>query len=98
MAEPAPERMSGHYFEPSPSSRSAPKEVRLDLPDLSLTLTTDRGVFSPDRIDTGTKHLLLDGPDAGRHRHAGRPRLRLRRHRVRAAPALPGGARSGRST
>jgi 16S rRNA (guanine1207-N2)-methyltransferase len=62
MAEPAPEGTSGHYFESSPSSRSAQKEVRLDLPDLSLTLLTDRGVFSPDRIDTGTKHLLLDGP------------------------------------
>src|SRR5262245_50790435 len=62
MAEPAAKDSSGHYFEPSPSSRSAPREIRLDLPDLSLTLTTDRGVFSPDRIDTGTKHLLLDGP------------------------------------
>ena len=62
MAEPASKDSSGQYFEPSPSSRSAPKEIRLDLPDLSLTLATDRGVFSPDRIDTGTKHLLLDGP------------------------------------
>ena len=62
MAEPARKGTSGHYFEASPSSRSAPKEVQLHLPDLSLTLTTDRGVFSPARIDTGTKHLLLDGP------------------------------------
>ena len=62
MGEPGTERASGHYFDPSPTSRSAPKEVRLDLPDLSLTLVTDRGVFSPDRIDTGTKHLLLEGP------------------------------------
>ena len=62
MAEPASKDSSGHYFEPSPSSRSAPQEIRLDLPDLSLTLATDRGVFSPERIDTGTKHLLLDGP------------------------------------
>ena len=62
MAEPAPKGTSGHYFESSPSSRSAQKQVRLDLPDLSLTLLTDRGVFSPDRIDTGTKHLLLDAP------------------------------------
>ena len=64
MAEPASKDSRGHYFEPSPSSRSAPQEIRLDLPDLSLTLATDRGVFSPDRIDTGTKHLLLDGPAA----------------------------------
>ncbi len=57
MAEPA-----GHYFDATPGSRSVPREIRLDLPDLSFTLTTDRGVFSPDRIDTGTKHLLLEGP------------------------------------
>ena len=62
MAEPARDGASGHYFEATPSSRSQPKEVRLDLPDLSLSLLTDRGVFSPDRIDTGTKHLLLDAP------------------------------------
>jgi 16S rRNA (guanine1207-N2)-methyltransferase len=62
MAEPASKDSSGHYFDPNPSSPSAPQEIRLDLPDLSLTLVTDRGVFSPDRIDTGTKHLLLDGP------------------------------------
>jgi 16S rRNA (guanine1207-N2)-methyltransferase len=62
MAEPASKRSSGHYFEPNPSSPSAPKEIRLDLPDVSFTLITDRGVFSPDRIDTGTKHLLLDAP------------------------------------
>lgn len=57
MGEPA-----GHYFDATPGSRSTPKEIRLDLPDLSLPLTTDRGVFSPDRVDTGTKHLLLHGP------------------------------------
>jgi 16S rRNA (guanine1207-N2)-methyltransferase len=57
MGEPA-----GHYFEAAPSSRSAPRIVRLDLPDCSLSLTTDRGVFSPARIDTGTKLLLLEGP------------------------------------
>src|SRR5688572_6384536 len=58
MGEPA-----GHYFDATPRSRSAPREVRLDLPDLSLTFTTDRGTFSPDRIDTGTKLLLLEGPE-----------------------------------
>src|SRR5688500_823444 len=62
MTEPARKGVSGHYFEQRPSSRSKRREVRLDLPDLSLTLTTDGGVFSPDRIDTGTKYLLLEGP------------------------------------
>jgi 16S rRNA (guanine1207-N2)-methyltransferase len=58
---------AGHYFDATPQSRSAPQEVRLDLPDLSLALTTDRGTFSPDRVDTGTKHLLLDGPPPAPH-------------------------------
>lgn len=66
MTEPAGKGVPGHYFDENPSSRSQPKQVRLDLPDLSLTLATDRGVFSPDRIDTGTKHLLLDGPAPAR--------------------------------
>ena len=29
---------------------------------MSFTLTTDRGVFSPEGVDPGTKLLLLDGP------------------------------------
>jgi 16S rRNA (guanine1207-N2)-methyltransferase len=57
MPEPA-----GHYFDAEPGAASRPRTVRLDLPDRSLTLTTDRGVFSGDRVDPGTKYLLLDGP------------------------------------
>jgi 16S rRNA (guanine1207-N2)-methyltransferase len=34
--------------------------VRLTLPDLSLELATDRGVFSPEAIDAGTKLLLTE--------------------------------------
>jgi 16S rRNA (guanine1207-N2)-methyltransferase len=43
--------------------------VRLDLPDLSLVLRTDRGVFSGGRIDPGTKYLLTEAPapPAGGH-------------------------------
>ncbi len=37
--------------------------MRLALPDLHLDLLTDRGTFSPDRIDAGTKALLLDGAE-----------------------------------
>jgi 16S rRNA (guanine1207-N2)-methyltransferase len=50
-----------HYFSPAPAARSRPTSVDLVLPDLSLTLLTDRGTFSPDAIDPGTKLLLLDG-------------------------------------
>jgi 16S rRNA (guanine1207-N2)-methyltransferase len=34
----------------------------LTLPDLDLELLTDRGVFSGDRVDPGTKVLLVDAP------------------------------------
>ena len=36
--------------------------MRLTLPDLTIDLATDRGVFSRDGIDPGTKLLLLDAP------------------------------------
>lgn len=51
-----------HYYSPSPDTPSRPATVRLDLPDLSLTLRTDSGVFSGTRIDPGTKYLLLEAP------------------------------------
>lgn len=61
-----------HYFSASPTSGSRPDTVRLTLPDLTLDLTTDRGVFSPTRIDPGTKLLLSEiqdrAPDVGRRR------------------------------
>jgi 16S rRNA (guanine1207-N2)-methyltransferase len=53
---------SSHYFSPSPVAASRPSTVRLDLPDLSLALRTDRGVFSGARIDPGTKYLLTEAP------------------------------------
>ncbi len=52
------------YFSDSPQVASARRTVALDLPDLSLALTTDRGVFSADRVDAGSKLLLLEGPAA----------------------------------
>ena len=53
-----------HYFDPSPSTASEPSVVELTLPDVHLYLRTDRGVFGRNRIDPGTKLLLLDGPRA----------------------------------
>ena len=52
----------GHYFDEEPAVASARGAVPLVLPDLSVTLTTDRGVFARDAVDPGTKLLLLDGP------------------------------------
>jgi 16S rRNA G1207 methylase RsmC len=58
MAEPT----SGHYFDAEPAAHSEPREVDLTLPGVSLTLTTDRGVFAVDGVDPGTKLLLLEAP------------------------------------
>jgi len=65
MAEPT----NGHYFDADPAARSAPREVDLALPDLTLRLATDRGVFAGDAVDPGTKLLLLEAPapDATQH-------------------------------
>ena len=51
-----------HYFDEEPTTESAPRTVDLSLPDLRLRLETDRGVFGYDRIDSGTKLLLLRAP------------------------------------
>ncbi|MEO7429183.1 MAG: methyltransferase [Acidimicrobiales bacterium] len=52
----------GHYFEANPEAGSRRGSVRLDLPDRSFTLTTDRGVFAGGHVDAGTKYLLLEAP------------------------------------
>jgi 16S rRNA (guanine1207-N2)-methyltransferase len=56
-----PPGSSSHYFDANPSTASRPGQVDLTLPDLRLTLATDRGVFAAERIDPGTKLLLLQG-------------------------------------
>jgi 16S rRNA (guanine1207-N2)-methyltransferase len=50
------------YFDPEPAVTSSPQTVGLVLPDLSVRLTTDRGVFSREGVDPGTKLLLLEAP------------------------------------
>ena len=52
----------GHYFDEQPDAPSMPRNVELRLPDMSVTLTTDRGVFGYDQIDAGSKLLLLKAP------------------------------------
>jgi 16S rRNA (guanine1207-N2)-methyltransferase len=52
----------GHYFDEQPDAPSMPREIELWLPDMSVTLTTDRGVFGYDQIDAGSKLLLLKAP------------------------------------
>ncbi|RNL81806.1 class I SAM-dependent methyltransferase [Halostreptopolyspora alba] len=54
--------MAQHYFDPNPTSASRPTTVNLVLPDLHLRLTTDSGMFSPTKIDLGTRILLETVP------------------------------------
>jgi 16S rRNA (guanine1207-N2)-methyltransferase len=53
----------GHYFSARPATGSAPAQVELPLPEgRLLRLAVDRGVFSGDRVDPGTRILLAEGP------------------------------------
>ena len=51
-----------HYFTERPPAAHRPGVVRVVLPDLFLELETDSGVFSPDRLDPGTRLLLDEAP------------------------------------
>ena len=53
---------AGQYFEPTPHVPSRPSSVTLALADMTLALTTDRGVFAAGAVDAGTRLLLLDAP------------------------------------
>ena len=61
--------MSEQYFAGRPTAAHRPRTVHVILPDVHLELGTDSGVFSPRRLDPGTR-LLLDvappPPQAGR--------------------------------
>ena len=54
--------MSDHYFSPRPRAPHRPGLVRVVLPDVYLELATDAGVFSPGRLDPGTRLLLEESP------------------------------------
>ncbi len=54
--------MTEHYFSPQPGARHRPGLVRVVLPDVYLKLATDAGVFSPARLDPGTRLLLDEAP------------------------------------
>lgn len=47
-----------HYFSESPTARSRPGEVVVDVAGDRFTLRTDAGTFSPKRLDPGTAFLL----------------------------------------
>jgi 16S rRNA (guanine1207-N2)-methyltransferase len=54
--------VSEHYFSPRPGAPHRPGRVRVVLPDVYLELATDAGVFSPGRLDPGTRLLLDEAP------------------------------------
>jgi 16S rRNA (guanine1207-N2)-methyltransferase len=51
-----------HYFAERPGAAGRRRTVDLVLPDLHLRLDTDSGMFSPDRVDSGTRVLLETVP------------------------------------
>ena len=55
--------MTEHYFSAQPGARHRPGQVQVILSDVYLELATDAGVFSPGRLDPGTR-LLLEGSPA----------------------------------
>jgi 16S rRNA (guanine1207-N2)-methyltransferase len=54
--------VSTQYFAERPDAAHRPGVVHVVLPDLHLALATDAGVFSPTRLDIGTRLLLETAP------------------------------------
>jgi 16S rRNA (guanine1207-N2)-methyltransferase len=54
--------VSQHYFVERPAAARRPGSVHVVLPDVHLELETDSGVFSPSRLDPGTRVLLETAP------------------------------------
>jgi 16S rRNA (guanine1207-N2)-methyltransferase len=53
---------SSQYFAEQPAAAHRPGTVQVVLPDMHMTLATDSGVFSPGRLDPGTRLLLEAAP------------------------------------
>ena len=86
-----------HYYSPSPRAKHDPGEVTLKVAGRVLTLRTDSGVFSKERVDRGTR-LLVEAMERGSVPlpPPGCPfgsRLRLRAIGSRDGRAAPGGRR-----
>lgn len=62
------EPVAGHYFSPEPQVESQRRSVPLHLVDFAVELQVDRGVFSADGIDSGTRLLLIEAarPEASK--------------------------------
>ena len=62
MADPAAQPASGQYFEAEPDAATSPRNVVVEIGGMELRFVTDSGVFSPDRLDAGTRLLLAEAP------------------------------------
>ena len=47
-----------HYFAEKPDVRSEPKQIQAQVRWLKLAFTTDRGVFSREKVDRGSRMLI----------------------------------------
>lgn len=56
-----PDRQA-QYFDADPLVASKPRTIEFVLPDVYLQLATDSGVFSGERVDSGTRYLLQEHP------------------------------------
>jgi 16S rRNA (guanine1207-N2)-methyltransferase len=52
-----------HYFTAEPASPEERRQVAVRLEGRPVTLTTAKGVYSPERLDPGTAVLLAGAPD-----------------------------------
>jgi 16S rRNA (guanine1207-N2)-methyltransferase len=59
--------VSTQYFAERPAAAHRPGTVHVVLPDVHLELATDAGVFSPARLDPGTRLLLDTAPPPPDH-------------------------------
>lgn len=52
--------MGDHYFSEAPSSVDKPRRIRITIAGREVEVTTNAGVFSPERLDIGTSVLLAN--------------------------------------
>ena len=62
MADPVAQPASGQYFEAEPLAATSPRTIVVKIGGMQLRFVTDSGVFSPDRLDAGTRLLLAEVP------------------------------------
>lgn len=55
--------MGDHYFSEAPASAEKLRRIRIPIAGREVEVTTAAGVFSPERLDTGTKVLLDHTPE-----------------------------------